>query len=75
MKIAEYSDSAESEIQGFGKDSVSAESDFKGSAKVRIWPNLILPGSVHHYCRVMKHFKFIILTRSVLVSKVEMNLK
>ena len=50
-KIAECLYSAEPEIQRFGKDSVSAESDFEGSAKVRIRPKLILPGSVHHYSK------------------------
>ena len=45
---AEYS--AES-LEKIAEYSVSAESDFEGSAKFRIRSNLILRGSVHHYAK------------------------
>ena len=47
-KCAEYSVSAESHFDRFGKDSVSAESHFDRFGKDSVRPNLILAASVHH---------------------------
>ena len=58
-EFAEYSDWAESHFGHFGRGSVSAESHFADSVKIRIWSNLIWAGSVHN-CKISGPFHLLL---------------